>query len=133
MTTTFARAGRLGRLLALLGAAAAALAFAGGGADPAGASCVANANAPYYDNGTIKAWGYIECSGSWRISAEGHLEKNYPSNIVDTDHCTRLGGGKCHVTPHYPNEAGDQQWCHYVEGGTTNDYAAQRRCEFEGF
>ena len=130
------RSGRLALLLGLLVAVAVlALGSSGARTDSASAGCWAHANAPYYDNGTIKAWGYAECTGlnggdvGW--GAEGHLKRN--GTVVDKDGCWHDNGpGRCHVTPAYPNSAGDQRWCHYVAGGREVWYSDQA-CESAGF
>lgn len=114
-------------------AAAAAAGFLGTGPTVAsGATCYAQANAPYYDNGTIKAWGYVECGGGGDInawSAYGSIMRD--GEKTDTDGCKRWGDGRCHVTPATPNRAGDQKWCHWVRGGAV--YSREETCEYSGF
>ncbi|HEV2999698.1 MAG TPA: hypothetical protein VGW75_03075 [Solirubrobacteraceae bacterium] len=136
MTVPFP-ASRWSRRVAVLAVAvaAAAASAAAGGADSASATCWAHAKAPYYDAGTIKAWGYVECNhtAEWGWAADGYLKRD--GTEVDQDGCWHDNTpGRCHVTPAAPNRSGDQRWCHRVYGGDPNYSAvADTACESEGF
>jgi hypothetical protein len=127
--------------LALLGALAVTTMTAGGMAIPSGASagCWPKANAPYYESGTVKARGKIQCSAprTW-IQVIGRLYRN--GTVVDTDSSYCGGVSRCNVTPAYPNSSGNQVWCMEVEGHygwfgpTSGEYVGRDvACEAEGF
>lgn len=101
------------------------------GSQTAQAGCTAQANAPYYDNGTIKTWGYVDCitasTAPWYM--DGQLTRD--GTGVDTDGCWAYGSSRCHSTPAAPNRSGDQRWCNRVSGGS--EFAYERTCESQGF